>query len=90
MAKKIPITGFEQGNCCPKCGSAKVVLHMQYPLYADFDMKGKEIIKNTEGKRIYRPSNRLLAKMYKNSMFDFQCAFYECMKCEWTSAIYTP
>lgn len=89
MAKKTPITGLEQGNCCPECGSSKVVLHMQFPLYADFDTRGKEIITDDSGKRIYRPSNKLLAIQYKSSMIDFQCASYECTKCGWTSEIYT-
>lgn len=89
MAKKTPITDFEEGNCCPVCGSSKVVLHMSFPLYVDYDMRGKQIIKDHRGKRIYRPSNKLLADEYKSAMFDYQWAFYECKKCGWKSETYT-
>lgn len=87
--KKIPITGLENGNCCPKCGSTKVVLQMQFPLIVEFDMKGKEIIKDFKGKRMYRPSNQILATLYKAAQLDFQCASYECKKCGWISETYT-
>lgn len=90
MNGKKPITDFENGNCCPKCGSTKVILWMQFPLIAQFDMKGKEIIKDYKGKRIYKPSNQILASLYKAAENDFQCASYECKKCGWKSKIYTP
>lgn len=87
---KIPITGFENGNCCPKCGSTKVILWKQFPLITRFDMKGKEIIKDLKGKRMYKPSNEILATLYKAAQQDYQCAFYDCQKCEWKSEIYVP
>ncbi len=89
MAKKIPITDFQEGNCCPVCGSSKVVLYMQYPLFAEFDMRGKQILKDYRGKRVYRPSNQLLATEYKNAISDWEWAFYKCKKCGWNSETYT-
>lgn len=88
--KKIPITGFEEGNCCPECGSTKVSLFVQYSVLLEFDLKGKQIIKQG-GKRVYRPSNQLLAAYYNcvscNAM---QCANYLCNKCGWESELYVP
>lgn len=91
MSKKVPITRFQEGNCCPKCGSRKVVLYMQFPLIAKFDMNGREIITDYNGKRVYKPSNQRLAAMYKQALGgEYQCANYECTKCGWTSEMYVP
>lgn len=68
---KIPITDLENGNCCPKCGSTKVILCKQFPLTVQFDMKGKEIIRDLKGRRIYKPSNQILAALYKASQYDY-------------------
>lgn len=40
---KIPITDFQKGNCCPECGSKKVVLYVQYPLVVMYNKKGNKI-----------------------------------------------
>lgn len=91
MSKKIPITGLQEGNCCPKCGSSKVVLYMQFPLIAKFDMKGHVIINDSKGKRMYKPSNQRMAGLYKFALGgEYQCANYECTKCGWTSEMYIP
>ena len=39
-------------------------------------------------KRIYRPSNMLLASRYLGSQFDAQCWNYECSKCGWRSELF--
>ncbi len=89
--KKIPITEFLEGNCCPECGSGKVVLHMQFPLVAKFDTKGHEIINDYDGRRMYKPSNQRIAALYKNALRgEVQCANYECTKCGWISEMYVP
>lgn len=79
-----------EDNRCPECGSKRIVERCQYPLYVDNDVRtGKEIFKDPlTGKRIYRPSNRLLASMYKASQFDAQCWNYECSKCGWISELF--
>ena len=87
---KTPITDFKKGNCCPRCNSTKVSLRIQFPAVKEFDMKGKEIIK-VGGKRVVRPSNRILAAYYsciENQ--EMQCAQYKCNKCGWKSEVYTP
>ena len=89
--KKIPITGLDEGNCCPESGSSKVVLYIQFPLVAEFDTKGREIIKDYKGRRIYKPSNKMMAALYKSGLgSEFQCASYECKKCGWISEMYVP
>lgn len=91
MSKKVPITRLYEGNCCPKCGSSKVVLYMQFPLIAKFDMNGRVIITDYKGKRIYKPSNRKKAALYEQALgSEFQCANYECTKCGWISEMYAP
>ncbi len=71
-------------------GYKKVILRKQFPLIVQFDMKGKEIIKDLKGKRMYKPSNKIQAALYKAAQHDFQCAYYECQKCGWMSKIYVP
>lgn len=59
--------------------------------YLEFEGKwffGK--ITDFRGKRIYKPSNRLLAQLYKSAQKDSQCWVYECKKCGWISDTYTP
>lgn len=92
MTKKIPITDFEKGNCCPECGSSKAVLYMQYPMITEFDMKGKLIIRDYEGKRMHKPSNKRISELYMNAIetSEYQCANYECKKCGWVSEMYIP
>ena len=90
MAKKTPITDFEEGNCCPVCGSSKVILYKKFPLIAEFDTRGKQILKDCRGKRVYRPSNKLHALEYKIAISDdWEWAFYKCKKCGWNSKMYT-
>lgn len=89
MTEKVPITGFNEGNCCPKCGRSKVILYTQFPLFVEFDMRGKQIIKDYRGKRVYKPSNKLLAAEYKSAISDWEWAFYRCTKCGWNSETYT-
>lgn len=89
--QKDPISGFQEGSCCPKCGSTKVVCWIQFPLVAKFDMKGKEIIEDLKGNRVYRPSNQILAARYRHALgTEFECASYECKKCGWASETYVP
>lgn len=64
MTKKTPITGLEEGNCCPECGSSKVTLYMQYPMIIELDMKGKLIIRDHKGKRMQKPSNKRISELY--------------------------
>lgn len=89
---KIPITDFQEGNCCPKCSSKKIVLYVQYPLIVKYDMRGKKIFTNySTDKRIYKPSTRKLAIEYScATKNEFQCANYKCEKCGWISETYTP
>lgn len=55
-----------------------------------YDMRGKEIIRGNEGKRIYKPSNRLLARRYKNCEDeDCQRMNYVCEKCGWESEMFS-
>lgn len=88
--KKIPIDEYGRGNCCPECGSVKILVFYQYPLYVYENLRtGKEVIK-INGKRISRPTNRLLAEIYKSSQLDAQCWNYECENCGWQSKLFVP
>ena len=88
--EKIPIGEYGCGTCCPECGSIKVVCYMQYPVVKMYDMRGKEIIRNNEGKRIYKPSNKILERKYKNCEDgDCQCMNYVCEKCGWKSEMFS-
>lgn len=52
-------------NMCPRCGSKKIVVHNQYPLMVDVNLRtGKEIFTDFRGNRTYNPSNQLLAALY--------------------------
>lgn len=78
-------------NKCPRCGSKKIVVRTQYPLIVIKNLRTeKEIFTDFRGKRIYKPSNRLLAELYKSAQIDSQCWNYECKKCGWISDTYTP
>ena len=78
-------------NTCPACGSNKITVHYQYPLYVEKDIHTeKEIIRDSNGKRIYKPSNRMLAFLYKVAQMDAQTWNYKCQKCGWISEAYTP
>lgn len=88
--EKISINEFGDGNCCPVCGSLKMSKFIQYPLYVEEDNKtGKEIIRDVHGKRINRPSNRLLANLYRSAQRDSQTWCFVCRKCGWTSESFT-
>ncbi len=88
--EKIPIDEYGWGNCCPECGSTKVVCYMQFPIVKMYDMRDKEIIRDKKGKRIYRPSNKLLARKYKNcEAGECQCTNYVCEKCGWKSEMFS-
>lgn len=91
MSDKVPINEFGEGNCCPECGSMKILVNYQYPLYVQEDLRtNKEVIKDIDGKRISRPSNKLLARLYKSSQLDAQCWNFECEKCGWISKMFVP
>lgn len=79
-----------EDNRCPKCGSKRIIENIQYPMETEFDLRtGKEIFRDYTGKRIYKPSNRLLALRYLSSQVDAQCWLYECSKCGWISELFT-
>ena len=79
-----------EDNRCPKCGSKRIIENIQYPMETEFDLRtGKEIFRDYTGKRIYKPSNRLLALRYLSSQVDAQCWFYVCSKCGWISELFT-
>ena len=87
--KKIPIDENGDGNCCPKCGSIKISRHDQCPIYVEVDLNsGKEIFRNNEGKRIYNPSNKMLAMLYRVAQIETQCWLYKCRKCGWESEMF--
>lgn len=89
---KTPIDKNGKGNCCPKCGSKKVSVHMQYPLFVEEDLNtGKEILHDlSTGKRLYNPTIRELALRYKLAKSDAQCWSYKCRKCDWASEMFIP
>lgn len=89
---KTPIDKDGKGNCCPKCGSKKVSINIQYPLLVENDLNtGKEILYHVStGKRLYNPPTRELALRYKLSKSDAQCWSYKCRKCDWVSEMFTP
>lgn len=89
MTVKIPLNEYGEGNCCPKCGSKKVSIHCQYPLFVKRDINTrKEIITDAEGNSL-KISNKLLARIYRQSQSDAQCWHYQCRKCKWTSGMFT-
>lgn len=92
--EKIPINKYGEGNCCPECGSTRIDVYHQYPLYVYKDLKtGKERFyfwKNGKDMYIPKPSNRQLAVRYQSSQVDSQCWNYICRKCGWMSEIFTP
>ena len=84
--ERIPIDEFGDGNCCPVCGSVKISRNLQFPLYVEEDLQtGKQIIRDDSGKRIYKPSDRLLARLYRASQMDAQMWVFSCRKCGWLS-----
>lgn len=90
MAEKIPINEFGEGNCCPECGSLKVSIIYQFVHQVEFDLKsGKEIYKDTNGNRIYKPSTRHLATLYECSKHESNMWLYKCRKCGWISKAFT-
>lgn len=91
MKLKIPIDEYGEGNCCPKCGSMKISVYYQYPLEVEEDLNtGKEIFRDSDGKRIYNLSNRTLARLYKLSQIDAQMEIFSCRKCGWKSEAFVP
>lgn len=89
--EKIPIDECGDGNCCPVCGSLKISKQVQYPLYVEEDLNsGKEIIRDCNGKRISKPSNRLLARLYRSSQMDSVMWVFHCRKCGWISESFAP
>ena len=57
---KNTIDEYENGNCCPNCGSSKIIKHVQCALQVEEDLNtGKEIVYDFNGERTYNPSNRL-------------------------------
>lgn len=60
-------------------------------MYVEKDLNtGKEIIKDINDKRIYNPSNKILASAYKLNQIDAQLWIYGCRKCGWTSKTFVP
>ena len=91
MTEKIPIDEYGEGNCCPACGSLQISNDIQYYLSVEMDLRtGKEIIRDHTGKRIYKPSRRLLAAYYKASQYDEIMHIYRCRKCGWRSETFVP
>ena len=89
--EKNPINEYGDGNCCPVCRSIKISKNYQFPLYVEEDLNtGKEIIRDSYGKRICKPSNRLLAQRYRTSQIDAQMWNFECRKCGWVSGSFVP
>lgn len=87
---KIPINKHGEGNCCPKCGSVKITMSAQYPLSVEIDLKtGKQLLYDRDGKRVVKPSNRLLAHLYRCAQMDAQLWVYSCRKCGWVSETFT-
>lgn len=90
MREEMENPWLNDDNTCPVCRSKKIVAHYQYPLYVTEDVRtGKEIFEDVNGKRIYNPSNRELARLYKHAQMDAQTWNYECKKCGWISEPYT-
>lgn len=91
MAKEEENQWLNDDNTCPVCGCKKIVAHYQFPLYVDVDVRtGKNIYKDFDGKRIYNPSNKFLARLFNSAQMDAQFWNYECEKCGWISDAYTP
>lgn len=92
--EKIPIDEYGEGNCCPECGSTRIDIDYQFPLYVSKDLKtGRERFYGYEsGKKvyIYKPSDRRLAARYKSSQMDAQMWNYRCRKCGWISEPFVP
>lgn len=89
-SKKIPLNEYGEGNCCPKCGSSKIDVHHQFPLEVYYDLTtGKErFYIEDELKR--NPSNRDMARRYKQSQQESQVWYFECRKCDWVSKPFVP
>ena len=88
---KIPIDEFGEGNCCPECGSLKVHIYYQYPLYVYEDLEGHELFHDPiTGKWTRNVSNKEKARLYKLSQNDAQMWQYTCRKCGWTSKLFVP
>ena len=91
MREEMENPWLNDDNTCPVCGSKKIIAYYQYPLYVYEDIRtGKEIFYDRNKKRIYNPSNRMLARLYKSAQIDAQTWNYECKKCGWISGPYTP
>lgn len=91
MVEKIAINEFGEGNCCPECNSLKISVDYQFPLEVEIDLNThKEIIKDCTGKRIYKPSNEILARRYKAAQMDAQLWIFSCRNCGWRSRTFTP
>lgn len=91
MTERIPIDEFGEGNCCPVCNSMKISVDYQFPLEVEMDLNSsKEILRDFDGKRIYKPTNKMLARRYKKSQMDAQLWIFKCRKCGWRSETFTP
>lgn len=93
MSKKdrIPIDEFGEGNCCPACGSVKVHVYYQFPLYVCKDLDGNEKFRDHKtGKWTRRISNREKARLYTLSQCDAQMWNFRCERCGWISENFVP
>lgn len=88
--EKQPIDKYGDGNCCPVCGSTRIDVCHQFPLYVNYDLKtGRERFYEGD-KLVSRPSNKALAMRYKSSQIDSQMWQYICRKCNWKSEPFVP
>ena len=93
MSKKdrIPIDEFGEGNCCPACGSVKVHVYYQFPLYVCKDLDGNEKFRDHKtGKWTRRISNREKALLYTLSQCYAQMWNFRCERCGWISENFVP
>ncbi|HCL03787.1 MAG TPA: hypothetical protein DHW61_15510 [Lachnoclostridium phytofermentans] len=89
--EKVPLDEYGEGNCCPNCESMKVSVLYQFPLSVEKDLNtNREILRDLDGNKIIKPSNRMLANRYKVSQNDAQLWVYECRKCGWKSNPFVP
>lgn len=93
MAKeeKIPIDEFGEGNCCPECGSKKILVFYQFPLYVCKDLDGHELFRNNKtGGWKRRISAKEKARLYTLSQCDAQMWNFKCERCGWISDNFVP
>jgi hypothetical protein len=90
--ERIPVDDCGEGNCCPICGSFKISRIEQFPLEVTFDLNTKKLMVNDfRGKRIYKPSNRHLALLFRSGINnESQVTLLKCRKCDWQSEPLVP